>query len=163
MSWYDAVAFCRWLTARLRAAGELAADREIRLPTEAEWERAARGTDGREYPWGGAFESGRTNIDETWQQKGPHYLKHTTAVGVYPHGESPVGALDMSGNVWEWCVTEYQSKSDKTVTGNARRVVRGGSWFDGYPCARAAFRFRLDPDYRSGYVGFRVVRAAPIS
>ncbi len=184
VSWYDAVAFCRWLTARLRAAGELATDREIRLPTEAEWEKSARGVDGREYPWGGAYIDGSANVVDgeagrrlaaladkgdwdgyrkVFSDDATAALKHTTGVGLYPHGASPVGALDMSGNVWEWCVTEYASKSDKNMSSPASRVVRGGSWGNGYRSARAADRNRLDPDDRDGSVGFRVVRAAPIS
>ncbi len=146
VSWYDAVAFCRWLTARLRAVGELGTDREIRLPTEAEWEKAARGTDGREYPWGGAYVDGSANVVDgeagrrlvaladkgDWDAYRKVFwddaavaLKHTTAVGLYPHGASPVGALDMGGNVWEWCATEYASKSDEDMSSTASRVVRG--------------------------------------
>ena len=105
VSWHEAMAFCAWITARLRQAGTLPDGTVVRLPTEWEWERAARGTDGRAFPWRGRYEAGRANIDETWDLLGeesvePHYLGRTSAVGIYPHGEAPYGALDMSGNVW---------------------------------------------------------------
>ena len=104
VSWYKATAFCRWLTARLRAAGKLSSNEEVRLPTELQWERAARGTDVREYPWGEGYQPGCANIDETDKNGGPYYLRQTSAVGIYPQSASPCGALDMAGNVWEWCL-----------------------------------------------------------
>jgi formylglycine-generating enzyme required for sulfatase activity len=92
VSWYDAVAFCRWLSACLGY--------DIRLPTEWEWQQAATGDDSaREYPWGVDWDPAYAN---TWES----HLGRTTAVGVYPQGASPVGALDMSGNVEEWCLNE---------------------------------------------------------
>jgi formylglycine-generating enzyme required for sulfatase activity len=140
VSWYEAMAYCKWLTARLRAAGKLGKGEEIRLPTEQEWEKAARGTDGREYPWGEGYQLGRANIDETASDKGPHYLQRTSAVGIYPQGESPCGALDMSGNVWEWCLNEHDGKES---AGDASRALRGGSWIDSHVNARrAAFLYR---------------------
>jgi hypothetical protein len=99
VSWYEAVAFCRWLSTKLGYA--------ITLPAEEQWEKAARGTDRRIYPWGSAYIPGYANIDETYDGTGPYYLRQTTAVGLYPQGVSPYGALDVGGNVWEWCLNEY--------------------------------------------------------
>ena len=161
VSWYEAVAFGRWLTARLRARGEVAEGWEIRLPTEQEWERAARGTDGREYPWG-EFQSGHANIDETSGKAGPHYLQQTAAVGIYPSGVSPCGALDMAGNVWEWCLNQYDPPENIAVGGDDSRVVRGGSWIFHRDCARCAFRFFNVPVNRGDGFEFRLVRVSAI-
>jgi formylglycine-generating enzyme required for sulfatase activity len=129
VSWYQAVAFTRWLTARLQRAGRLAEGLQIRLPTEEEWEYAARGIDGREYPWGNSYRVGHANIDEKEQETGPYSLNQTTAVGLYPQGSSPFGVLDMSGNVWEWCLNDW--RNPEIVDGYAneeRKVLRGSSF-----------------------------------
>ena len=155
VSWYDAVAFTRWLTARLRRVGDLEAGMEIRLPTEEEWEKAARGTDGRMYPWGNSYEAGKANINEKSTGAGPSYLERTTAVGSYPAGASPFSAMDMAGNLWEWTLTEYEIKRS--------RVVRGGSWYDEPGFAAASIRNPYGfPDRRVFHFGFRVVRGAPV-
>jgi formylglycine-generating enzyme required for sulfatase activity len=148
LRWLEAMAFCRWLSARL--------DYEIRLPTEWEWQQAATGGDwGRVYPWPGDWDASRANTYES-------ELSRSTAVGMYPHGASPVGALDMAGNVWEWCLNEYENPRKVGLSGNANRVVRGGSWEYARGFARAASRDWFYPGYRYNFVGVRLVCASPI-
>ncbi|MCB0206215.1 MAG: SUMF1/EgtB/PvdO family nonheme iron enzyme, partial [Anaerolineae bacterium] len=169
VSWYDAMAFCRWLTEEARAQADLlppGLDRrrewKITLPTEEQWEKAARGHDGRRYPWGSKYEEGRANINETWSgyEVGPHYLQKTSAVGMYPHespDDSPYGVADLSGNVWEWCLNEYRNPERVQLQGNEWRVLRGGSWNNFLRLASASARGINDPDARLNYLGFRVV------
>lgn len=158
VSWFDAMAFCRWLESRLRARGDLSGEESVRLPTEQESEKAARGEDGREYPWGPTYESGRANIDEAFGQAGPYYVRQTSAVGIYPEGASPHGAHDMAGNVCEWCLDTFDLKERGKGGG---RMVRGGSWGLARDFARCDFRVHFPTDYRNFYVGFRVVRGSP--
>jgi formylglycine-generating enzyme required for sulfatase activity len=147
VSWYDAVAFCLWLSARLGY--------EVRLPTEWEWQQAATGGDlARDYPWGAHWDPAYAN---TWESG----LSRTTAVGLYPQGTSPVGALDMSGNVWEWCLNEHDHQQRIDLSGMARRVVRGGSWGNDQDDARASYRDSGAPDDRFVSVGLRVVWSSP--
>ncbi len=156
VSWYDAMAFCAWLSVKLGY--------NITLPTEPQWEVAARGPKGWVYPWGNEYIPGYANIDETANGSGPYALRQTTAVGMYPQGVSWCGALDMSGNVWEWTLTEYSSRSSTEVSNNKARVARGGSFLDNLGLgdldfARAAFRNYSSPNVRLNLIGFRV--AAP--
>ncbi|MCE7937576.1 hypothetical protein DCC79_03775 [bacterium] len=162
VSWYEAVAFCRWLTDRMRESGRIEAAGIVQLPTEEQWEKAARGTDGREYPWGDGYRVGHANINETWERIGPHNLGRTSAVGIYPHGASRCGALDMAGNVWEWCLNEYGKPDRVGVSGNAARVLRGGSWNSDRLSARSAARGRDRPHDRNDNIGFRVCGSSPI-
>lgn len=168
VSWYDAVAFCRWLTEKAKAHPDLlpvepdrGRAREITLPTEQQWEKAARGHDGRRYPWGGdEYRSGYANIADTFDQVGPHYLGKTTAVGIYPQGVSPYGVADLSGNVSEWCLNEYES--GRTDLGSrADRVLRGGSWIGAHILAAAPVRSKGSPDCRFDIYGFRVCAVLP--
>lgn len=137
VSWYEAEAYCRWLTEELQKAGILEENEVARLPTEEEWERAARGTDGREYPWGKGFDVARANLDIVQPS-----VKGTTAVMTYPGGVSPDRVWDCSGNVWEWTGSLYQ-KSETWV-------LRGGSWltYDKW-YARCSYRLRSDHPVRS--------------
>ncbi|MBL8425746.1 MAG: SUMF1/EgtB/PvdO family nonheme iron enzyme [Candidatus Accumulibacter phosphatis] len=153
VSWFEAMAFCRWLSQTLGY--------EVRLPQEHEWEKAARGADGREFPWG-EFASGHANLDEAVAHAGPHYLGLTSAAGIYPQGVSPFGALDMAGNVWEWCLNRYDKPSETDPGGDDGRVVRGGSWGSAREYARCAFRFGPHPGDRYDYLGFRVLCVSPI-
>ncbi len=141
VSWYDAMAFCRWLSVKVGEA--------VTLPTELQWEKAARSTDGRTYPYGNEFDGTKGNTDKTG-------IHQTSAVGAFPDGASPYGVMDMSGNVWEWTLTEYESKSDTNVSSSARRVVRGGAWGSGPDLARAGCRSVSPPSGRSNGIGFRL-------
>jgi formylglycine-generating enzyme required for sulfatase activity len=155
VSWYDAAAFCHWLSARLSG--------EIRLPTEFEWRLAATGGDrDRIYPWGSHWdpeqEPWRANTRES-------NLRRSTAVGLYPLGASKTGLLDMAGTLWEWCLNAYDDPSETgfSAKDDRLRVLRGGSWNDNRDGARCAVRGRGNPNGRSGNVGFRVVCSSPIN
>ena len=115
MSWYEALAYCRWLTEQLngplRAKAALAAGERciVRLPTEAEWEKAARGMGAHRWPWGDAWREGSANTAEA-------RLEQTSPVGLFPAGASPCGALDMAGNVWEWTSSRWGRTSVSSPT-----------------------------------------------
>jgi iron(II)-dependent oxidoreductase len=153
VSWNDTVAFCEWLS---RESG-----RVCYLPTEAEWEKAARGTDDRIFPWGNEWDPTRLNSRE----KGPG---DTTPVGKYsPGGDSPCGAADMAGNVWEWCAdwydeNEYQRRAQTAIKDpqgppqGQYRVLRGGSWSNYLYFTRCACRNRVGPSFGNYLRGVRV-------
>lgn len=151
VSWYDATAFCCWLTTKLGY--------EINLPTEQQWEKAARGESGYLFPWGNKYIIGYSNIDETHEEQkvGAYYLDMTTAVGLYPQSLSFYEVADLSGNVWEWTRSEGESASNKSRSSMGKRTFRGGSWFRPLFDARSASRYGFDPDYRYSDVGFRVI------
>jgi formylglycine-generating enzyme required for sulfatase activity len=150
VSWYEAVAFSNWLGQKL--------GRPVSLPSEAQWERAARHTDGRRYPWGEQITPDHANYDQTG-------IGTTTAVGIFPKGVSQCGALDMSGNVWEWCRTKwresYTTPPDDDLEGDITRVVRGGSFLHNAWGVRCAVRYWDNPRDRLLNFGFRVVVASP--
>ncbi|MCP5007096.1 MAG: SUMF1/EgtB/PvdO family nonheme iron enzyme [Planctomycetes bacterium] len=137
VSWYEAEAFAKWLTAT-RDDGNT-----YRLPKEKEWEAAAGGKDGRVYPWGSEWDKNRCNNVEI-------DINKTSPVGIFESGNTPDGISDLSGNVREWCMDWYSES-------RSNRVLRGGSW-DGYgQYCRSAYRYSYWPDYRYYDIGFRLV------
>jgi formylglycine-generating enzyme required for sulfatase activity len=174
VSWADANTFCEWLSRELATANHQPAttDQELessvvgrqssvvfRLPSEAEWERAARGTDGRTFPWGNIWDASRANTRDGGRGG-------TSPIGAYAGGASPAGCLDMAGNVWQWTASldalypylPGDGREDPGAPG--RRILRGGCYANPYGYARCACRFRLAPMVRNEFLGFRLARNA---
>ena len=149
--WYEAVAFCGWLSVKKGMP--------ITLPTEAQWEKAARGTDGRRYPWGPEITPDHANYDQTG-------IGTTSAVGIFPQGVSPYGVLDMSGNAREWCQTKwranYEKAADDALDGDDTRVLRGSAFNNYEGNVRCAYRLRTYPNYWHRSYGFRVVASPSV-
>ena len=145
VSWYEAMAFCRWASAH-RETPEGAV---IRLPSSDEWEAAARGTESLVFPWGAEALRKGEPAQANWSGADP---SHASPVGAFPF-DSRGGITDLAGNVLEWCCDE----------GGPKRGLRGGSWGDGALRCRSAYRRLYHPSLRYGFVGFRVVLAPQVS
>lgn len=190
VSWYDAHRFCKWLTLKWHNEGWLPGNWQVRLPSEAEWEKAARGgveipatphihsiasvalestpqialqanpLPQRRYPWGDSFNANFANSYES-------NIGSTSAVGCFPHGQSPYGCEEMSGNVWQWTRSLFREypydphdgREDFDAKSTGRRALRGGSWYDNVDVLRCAARRNVPPVDRNVIVGFRVVVA----
>jgi formylglycine-generating enzyme required for sulfatase activity len=173
VNWHDAVTYCNWLTARLQewsgtpeplATLLRTEDWRVILPSEAEWEKAARGIDGRVYPWGNERDPNCANYGETG-------INTTSAVGCFPHGVSPYGVEEVSGNVWEWTRSldgDYPypvrragraKREDLQAPEEASRVLRGGAFWSGHQDVRCASRGRYGARDVGYIVGFRVALA----
>ncbi|HEY89056.1 MAG TPA: formylglycine-generating enzyme family protein [Thermoflexia bacterium] len=189
VTWHDAMAYCRWLEEKLQVAGcklkvwqpsgQLStcnfqlATHQVQLPSEAEWEKAARGpalslsraqsrdrvegSEVREYPWGDSWREGHCNSDELG-------VNDTTPVGIFPEGASPYGVLELVGNVWEWTRSHWgyaypyvadDGREALDAGNDGLRVLRGGAFDLNQDLARCAYRFRIIPYLRN--FGFRVV------
>ena len=165
ITWPDALAYCRWLEEQLKQSPhtppglqQLLRDGwHAALPSEAQWEKAARGTDGRIYPWGNDVRRDRANFGAA----------APVPVGSIPCPECAFGLSDMSGNVWEWTRSPYQpypfdpSDDRKNLEADALWVMRGGSFADSERNVRAAIRGGADPGARRAFIGFRVVLSPP--
>jgi formylglycine-generating enzyme required for sulfatase activity len=176
VSWYEAMAFTRWLTVQAEERDDLKPSEVVRLPTEAEWEKAARGgltldrrrarpnpMSDRRYPWGDAFFATVCNTAESG-------LGGTTPVGMFADGASPYGVEELGGNVMEWCSSRptaypYNGHDGRELLGGGVRTyrsARGGAWpFQGH-AARCAYRHWNHCDFRGGMIGLRVVRGRPV-
>jgi iron(II)-dependent oxidoreductase len=168
LTWHDAREFCRWLTTRWQASGHIASDEIVRLPSEPEWEKAARSGDARRYPWGADWAHDHQNGEEAG-------LNTTCAVGLFPSGASPYGAEDMTGQVWEWTTTLWgedmttpsfaypyradDGREDRESPAAMRRVLRGGAFSSPAFKACTTYRGSLEPAGFWRGNGFRFVVA----
>lgn len=142
---YEAIAFCNWLSYKL--------NKQVFLPSEQQWQRAAQGDDNRTYPWGNDYDKLRCNTKETKQRM-------TTSVKKYDkRGDSPFGVADMAGNVWEWCDSVDYAHRHFVHDYSIARAVRGGAFLSVAQRARNTFHFFLNPTYRYASIGFRVITA----
>ncbi len=155
ISWHDALAYAQWLT---QLTGQI-----WRLPAEAEWEKAARGDDGRIYPWGNRWLKARANISVSSSEKSTG----TTPVGAFADEKdaSPYGVHDMAGNVWEWCSSSYReypyhaTDGRESLVSTDKRILRGGSWLTEPQFVRTTYRFKNLPDYFNYDIGVRLVKS----
>jgi formylglycine-generating enzyme required for sulfatase activity len=165
VTWPEALAYCRWLETALKQSSvvppvvkqRLAEGWRVRLPSEAQWEKAARGTDGRRFPWGAEPRRDRANFAGSG----------ATPVGQFPCPECPYGVVDMSGNVWEWTASPnqpypYDPNDDRAnLEADALWVIRGGHFGDEARLVRTTARGAAEPGARRAFIGFRVALVPP--
>lgn len=150
VTWYEAVAFCRWLEGWYKGY-------RVQLPTEYQWEKAARGENGLPFPYGNKVDYTKCNLEAT-------SINRTSPVGIFPSGMSSYGVEDMCGNVWEWCLNNFDNITDTSEEISAdqmdtiKRTLRGSSWYLERGGGRASARFRFFQHDYDDYTGFRVVR-----
>lgn len=149
VNWYAAVAYTNWVSSLLNPGTR------VRLPTEPEWERAARGTDNRNYPWGNEFDHNKCNMKDT-------DINDLCSVGLFLGGKSPSGAFDMVGGTWEWCLSlslPYSYNSDREgLTKAGKRVIRGGAYNQDSTGVRCTVRREDPPEHSGNRISFRLVR-----
>lgn len=158
IKWYEAVEFCNWLSSKLR--------HPVRLPTEAEWQKAAGGAESLLYPYGNEFDAHKSNVRESG-------IEALTPVGIFPEGASPYGVLDMSGNIWEWTLTKwrrrdlkgglkqlpsYSEMEDNSVEGVSQRIICGGAYTVTERLCRTSAHYMRSPEFAISIQGFRIVR-----
>jgi formylglycine-generating enzyme required for sulfatase activity len=159
VTWYEAVEFCNWLSSKLRYP--------VRLPTEAEWQKAAAGAESLRYPYGNEFDPQKGNSRESG-------IGSLTPVGIFPEGASPYGVLDMSGNIWEWTLTKwrrrdlrggfqqlpsYHEMEDNGIEGTAQRIICGGAYTTTERLCRTNSHYMRSPEFPISIQGFRIVHA----
>jgi formylglycine-generating enzyme required for sulfatase activity len=144
VTWFEAVAFCRWLAHQTGS--------DVRLPTEWEWQWTAVGNSGWDYPYGSGFDPAKCNTKESG-------IRRTNRVTDYLTVDTHFGTVDMSGNVWEWCLNEGLFPHNSQLEGMENRALRGGSWSNAMLKARTTFRSHRTPRTRAFNIGFRVIIA----
>ncbi len=147
VNWYDALAYCRWLSSKINIM--------ISLPTETQWQRAAQGDEEQAYPWGEDFNTENCNTKES-------RIGRTTSVYAYPGGASPYGVMDLAGNTWDWCLNNNQSSTGVDLSNDLERVIKGGAYHSPAKRAVTSFYFAVAPGSHHDSISFRLVCPANV-